>query len=63
MTDDRIERLEAKRQELKAKIAAERSRAHPDDLALQRMKLMKCRLKDEIARLRRESAPQASSAA
>lgn len=61
--DERIEGLERQRAGLKEKIAAENARPHPDALALMRMKKMKCRLKDEIARLRQDAESRTSSAA
>ncbi len=51
-TDERIDCLEAKRRDLKAAIAAESRRLHPDEVGLRRMKTLKCQLKDQIARLR-----------
>lgn len=47
------QRIERRRAELKAEIAAERARPYPDDLKLRRMKIENCRMKDELARLAR----------
>lgn len=60
-TDQRIECLERKRADLKAKVSAESARSFPDELALRRWKREKVQLKDEIASLRGRA--NASSAA
>jgi hypothetical protein len=51
--ESRIEALEHRRQALKAKIAEEQRRPHPDALALVRLKKEKCAVKDKIAALSR----------
>ncbi|KQT54610.1 hypothetical protein ASG43_03220 [Aureimonas sp. Leaf454] len=59
--DGRIERLERQRQDLKEKIVAESGRRYPDQLAIRRMKLMKCQLKDQVALLRRRISASAAA--
>lgn len=51
--DHRAEAMRQRRAELKEKIAAELARPNPDEVTVRRLKLEKCRLKDEIATLER----------
>lgn len=61
--DQRIQRIEIKRAELKQAIADERARPFPDDLALRRMKTANCRMKDELAMLAAPERVAGASAA
>lgn len=51
MSDERIEALKSRHQELEEAIEEENNRPHPDDITILQLKKQKLRIKDQIAQL------------